>query len=58
MNVVENVVRSVTAGSEGKGYISWSCETIAEAQRTDPDVGPVVETMSCEWKKPSANELK
>ena len=36
----------------------WSPKNVAQAQAQDPDVGPLVDQMLQEWKKPSAEELQ
>lgn len=35
----------------------WSSENVAQAQREDPDIGPVVDQLLREWKKPTDGEL-
>ena len=36
----------------------WSPKNVAQAQAQDPDIGPVVDRVSREWKKPTAEELQ
>ncbi|KAL9970389.1 hypothetical protein ACROYT_G022754 [Oculina patagonica] len=59
---VNSQVAAVTGTSQtgqgGEGEGSWSQEAIAQAQREDPDIGPVVEQLSREWKKPTFEELQ
>ena len=35
----------------------WSSENVGQAQREDPDIGPVVDQLLREWKKPTDGEL-
>ena len=36
----------------------WSFENVAQAQSEDPDIGPVVDQLLREWKKPTDEELR
>ena len=36
----------------------WSPKNVAQAQAQDPDIGPVVDQVSREWKKPTAEEFQ
>ena len=40
------------------GKFFWSPEVVAQAQREDPDIGPVVVQLLQEWKKPTTGELQ
>lgn len=36
------------------GYlVTWSSKNVARAQSEDPDIGPVVDQLLQEWKKPT-----
>ncbi|KAL9985590.1 hypothetical protein ACROYT_G008012 [Oculina patagonica] len=59
---VNSQVAAVTGmpqtGQGGVGKGPWSQEGIAQAQREDPDIGPVVEQLSRDWKKPTFEDLQ
>lgn len=47
-----------TVHKQCEGRDIWSTAAVAQAQREDPDIGPVVAQLSQEWKKPTTEELQ
>ena len=60
MGIVLLLTGKSPAGEDQRcdGKFFWSPEVVAQAQREDPDIGPVVLQLLQEWKKPTTGELQ
>lgn len=54
---VATVINSPPPDHKDNDKDLWSSENVAQAQREDPDIGPVVDQLLREWKKPTDGEL-
>ena len=55
---VATVTSKLPCGHEDNEKDLWSSENVARAQSEDPDIGPVVDRLLLEWKKPTDEELR